>query len=112
MTVREPHEELVSATQMADSLQWLSFALVLVFLAQIITALFPIALLQPEWMVRFSGSLRGIASLPLLALGLIMLANMIDDEVMPSSSLLQLLRRIASLAAIGFLLLIPLQTYG
>ncbi len=109
---REPHEELVSATQMADSLQWLSFGLILVFLAQIITALFPIALFQPEWMVRFSGSLRGIASLPLMALGLIMLANMIDDKVMPSSSHLQLLRRIASLAAIGFLLLIPLQTYG
>jgi hypothetical protein len=112
MTVREPHEELVSATQMADSLQWLSFALILVFLAQIIPALFPIALLQPEWMVRFSGSLRSIASLPLIALGLIMLANMIDENVMPSSSHLQLLRRIASLAAIGFLLLIPLQTYG
>jgi hypothetical protein len=112
MGTREPHEELVSATQMADSLQWLSFALILVFLAQIIPALFPIALLQPEWMVRFSGSLRSIASLPLIALGLIMLANMIDENVMPSSSHLQLLRRIASLAAIGFLLLIPLQTYG
>jgi hypothetical protein len=112
MTLREPHKEIVVASQMADSLQWLSFALILVFLAQIITALFPIALLQPEWMVRFSGSLRGIASLPLIALGLIMLANMIDENVMPSSSHLQLLRRIASLAAIGFLLLIPLQTYG
>jgi hypothetical protein len=112
MTLMEPHKEIVAASQMADSLQWLSFALILVFLAQIITALFPIALLQPEWMVRFSGSLRGIASLPLMALGLIMLANMIDDKVMPSSSHLQLLRRIASLAAIGFLLLIPLQSYG
>ncbi|HBH74250.1 MAG TPA: hypothetical protein DDY43_12655 [Synechococcales bacterium UBA10510] len=112
MTVREPHKEIVSASQMADSLQWLSFALILVFLAQIITALFPIALFQPEWMVRFSGSLRGIASLPLMALGLIMLANMIDDKVLPSSLHLQLFRRIASLAAIGFLLLIPLQTYG
>ena len=112
MGIRASHKQLVSATQMADSLQWLSFALILVFLAQVITGLFPIALLQPEWMVRFSGSLRGIASLPLIALGLIMLANMIDDKVMPSSSHLQLMRRIASLAAIGFLLLIPLQTYG
>jgi len=112
MGIREPHKELVSATQMADSLQWLSFALILVFLAQVITALFPIALLQPEWMVRFSGSLRGIASLPLIALGLIMLANMIDVNVMPSRRHLQLFRRIGSLAAIGFLLLIPLQTYG
>jgi hypothetical protein len=112
MDVRKSHKRLVSASQMADSLQWLSFALILVFLTQVITTLFPIALLQPEWMVRFSGSLRGIASLPLMALGLIMLANMIDGKVMPSSSHLKLFRRIASLAAIGFLLLIPLQTYG
>jgi hypothetical protein len=112
MGIRASHKQLVSATQMADSLQWLSFALILVFLAQTIATIFPIALLQPEWMVRFSGSLRGIASLPLIALGLIMLSNMIDDKVMPSSSHLQLFRRIASLAAIGFLLLIPLQTYG
>jgi hypothetical protein len=97
---------------MADSLQWLPYALILVFLAQIIAALFPIALLQPEWMVRFSGTIRGIASLPLMALGLIMLANMIDVNVMPSCSHLKIFRRIASLAAIGFLLLIPLQTYG
>ena len=112
MSVRESYKQLVSDYQMADSLQWLSFALIIVFLAQVITALFPITLLQPEWMVRFSGSLRGIASLPLMALGLIMLANMIDDEVKPSSSYLPYFRRIASLAAIGFLLLIPLQTYG
>jgi hypothetical protein len=112
MSVRESYKQLVSDYQMADSLQWLSFALILVFLAQVIIALFPIALLQPEWMVRFSASLLGIASLPLMALGLIMLANMIDDEVKPSSSYLQFFRRIASLAAIGFLLLIPLQTYG
>jgi len=112
MGVKEPHKEIVSASQMSDSLQWLSFALILVFLAQIIATLFPIALFQPEWMVRVSGSLRETASLPLMALGLIMLANMIDSKVIPSSSHLQFLRRIASLAALGFLLLIPLQTYG
>jgi hypothetical protein len=97
---------------MADSLQWLSFALILVFLAQVITALFPIALLQPEWMVRVSGALRETASLPMMALGLIMLANMFDDKVMPSHKHLGLYRRIATFAAIGFLLLIPLQVYG
>jgi hypothetical protein len=112
MSSRESSEASLSHYQMADSLQWLSYALILVFLAQVIAALFPIALFQAEWMVRFSGSIRSIASLPLIALGLIMLANMIDDKVMPSSSHLKVFRRIASLVAIGFLLLIPLQTYG
>jgi hypothetical protein len=97
---------------MADSLQWLALALILVFLAQVIAALFPLALLKPEWMVRVSGAVRGTASLPMLGLALVMLANMIDGDVMPSSDYLRLMRRIATIAAIGFLLLIPLQSYG
>ncbi|MFN9070101.1 MAG: hypothetical protein ACK5WI_04370, partial [Cyanobacteriota bacterium] len=40
----------------------------MVFLAQVITSLFPLALLQPQWMVRVSTALRGTASLPQLAL--------------------------------------------
>ncbi len=102
----------VGSSQLADSLQWVSCALVVVFLAQVITALFPFGLLQPDWMVRVSGTIRGTASLPLMALGLMMLAIMIDGEVMPLSDHFRLVRRIATFAAIGFLLLIPLQSYG
>ncbi|MEB3334079.1 MAG: HpsJ family protein [Cyanobacteriota bacterium] len=97
---------------MADSLQWLAYALILVFLAQVIASLFPFGLLQPQWMVRVSGTLRGTASLPLMATAILMLANMIDSEVMPSSEQLRLVRKITTFAAIGFLLLIPLQSYG
>lgn len=97
---------------MADSLQWLAYALFLVFLAQVITALFPIGLLQPQWMVRMSATIRGTASLPLMATGMLMFANLVDGEVLPSSDHLRLIRRIATFAAIGFLLLIPLQSYG
>jgi hypothetical protein len=102
----------VGPSQLADSLQWLSFALILAFLAQTITALFPIGLLQPEWMVRASATLRTTASLPLMAMGVMMLAVMVDGEVMPISDHFRLIRRIATIAAIGFLLLIPLQSYG
>ncbi len=102
----------VGSSQMADSLQWLAYALFIVFLAQVITALFPIALLQPQWMVRVSTAIRGTASLPLMATAMLMFANTIDGEVMPSSDQLRLIRRIATFAAVGFLLLIPLQSYG
>ena len=68
----------VGSSQMADSLQWVAFALYLVFLAQVITALFPIGLLQPDWMVRVSASIRGTASLPLMATALVMFANLIE----------------------------------
>lgn len=102
----------IGSSQMADSLQWLAYALFLVFLAQVVFALFPIGVLQPEWIVRVSGTLRSTASLPLMATAMLLLANMIDPEVMPSSDQLKLMRRIATIAAIGFLLLIPLQSYA
>lgn len=102
----------ISSNQVADSLQWAAYALILVFLAQVIAALFPIALLQPQWMVRFSAALRGTASLPMLALALVLVANMIDGGVLPSSRQIQKMRRIASIASLGFLLLIPLQSYA
>ncbi len=102
----------LSSRQAADSLQWIAYALILVFLAQVITAIFPIAFIQPQWMVRFSGALRATASLPLLALGLLMVANTIDAEVSPSSKQINWMRRFATLASLGFLLLIPLQSYG
>ena len=103
---------VVSSSQIADCLQWVGYALILVFLAQLVAALFPVALLQPQWIVRMSATLRGTASLPLLGTVLLLLANMIDGSVSPSSRQLTLIRRIATLAAIGFLLLIPLQSYG
>jgi len=112
MPMRDSSNVSPSRSKIADNLQWISFTLLLVFSAQFISALFPIALLQPEWMVRVSSSLRGTANLPIIALTLIMLANMINKNVEPTSQHLNLLRRIASLAAIGFMLLIPLQTYA
>ncbi len=102
----------VGSSQLADSLQWIAYALFIVFLAQVITSLFPIALLQPQWMVRVSATIRGTASLPLIATALILFANLLDGDVMPSSDQLRLIRRVASIAAIGFMLLIPLQSYG
>jgi hypothetical protein len=97
---------------MADVLQWVGYALILVFFAQVISAFFPIALLQPQWIVRASAALRGTASLPLLGTALILLANMIDGSVLPSSRQLVQFRRIATIAALGFLLLIPLQSFA
>lgn len=97
---------------MADILQWVAYALFLAFLAQVITTFFPIALLQPQWIARVGAVLRGTASLPLLGTVLILLANMIDGTVLPSSQQLRQIRRIATIAALGFLLLIPLQSYA
>jgi len=108
----DPDDASMRPTQMAVSLQWVSLGLILVFLAQVVAALYPVALFKPEWMVRVSDSIRATASLPIMALALIMLANMINKKVLPTSLHLQTIRRISSLVAICFVLLIPLQTYG
>jgi hypothetical protein len=108
----DPDDASMRPTQMAVSLQWVSFGLILVFLAQVVAALYPVALFKPEWMVRVSDSIRATASLPIMALALIMLANMINKKVLPTSLHLQTIRRISSLAAISLILMIPLQTYG
>lgn len=105
-------QQRLSSSQVADTLQWVAYALLLVFLAQVIAALFPLALLQAPWIVRVSAALRGTASLPLLSIGLFLLASIVDAEVLPSSRHLNWIRRLATYAAIGFLLLIPLQSYG
>jgi hypothetical protein len=102
----------VGSSQLADSLQWIGYALFIVFLAQVITSLFPVALLQPQWLARVSATIRGTASLPLIGTVLLMLANLLDGDVLPSGDQLRLIRRIASIVAIGFVLLIPLQSYG
>lgn len=102
----------VTSTQTADSLQWIAYALFLVFLAQVVASIYPVALIQPQWQLRMSGVLRGTAILPLMGVGLLLLANMIDPTVSPSSKQLRLIRRIATWAAVGYLLLIPLQTVG
>ncbi len=102
----------VSSSQVADSLQWLAYALLIVFLAQFLTSIFPLALLQPQWMVRVSAVLRGSASFPLIAMGLLLVANMFDPQVLPSSKQLKIMRRACAIVAIGYLLLIPLQSFG
>lgn len=102
----------ISTSQAADIFQWVGYTLFFVFLAQVLPGLFPVALLQPQWMVRASAAIRGTATLPLLGMALLILAYMIDKGVSPASNQLRVIRRLCTMAAIGFLLLIPLQSYG
>jgi hypothetical protein len=100
------------SSQLADSLQWVAYALLLIFIAQVAFSLFPIALTQPSWLGRASEGLRGTASLPMLAVAMLMLANWIDEDVLPSARHLLLIRRLSTYVAIGYLLLIPVQSYA
>ena len=93
----------------ADILQWAALALFVVFLAILLAAMLPLQILDSRWQVRVISALLGSASLPLMGVVLMMLSNYLDDGVSPFGSKIALLRRLAGFAAIGFLLLIPLQ---
>jgi hypothetical protein len=72
----------------------------------------PVQLLRPAWQLRLIESLREGAFLPLLGAMVIVLAGLLQPS---NEDLLRPVRRVRALAlwaAIGFALLIPLQTYA
>jgi len=99
----------VRSEDFADILQWAALALFIVFLAILLAAILPLQILDSRWQVKVISALLGSASLPLVGVVLILFANFIDEGVSPFGSKISLFRRLAGFAAIGFLLLIPLQ---
>jgi len=91
------------------SLGLLALVFVLLFALQLAAVLFPLQLLDPAWQWRLSNALINAAPIPLLALSLLLIACHLD----PSDPLLRqrqrLFRQLAVAAALGFLLLLPLQ---
>jgi len=87
----------------------IAVALVVIFLAAVLNAALPPQLLDPRWLQALIQALLANGFLPLIALLLLQLAVVLH----PASSKLRRRRdrcsRLARFAAIGFLLLIPLQ---
>ncbi|MFN7871441.1 MAG: hypothetical protein ACK5QQ_04490 [Cyanobacteriota bacterium] len=99
----------IRSESFADILQWVAIALFIVFLAILLAAMLPLEILDSRWQVRVISALLGSSSLPLIGVVLMLLANFIDEGFSPFGSNIRLIRRLAGFAAIGFLLLIPLQ---
>ncbi len=99
----------IRSESFADILQWVAIALFIVFLAILLAAMLPLEILDSRWQVRVISALLGSSSLPLIGVVLMLLANYLDDGFSPFGSNIKLIRRLAGFAAIGFLLLIPLQ---
>lgn len=91
------------------SLSRLALAFVLLFATLALTTLFPFTPFDPSWQGRVSRTLLDSASLPLLALALLQIGRWLD----PADPLLKRRQRsfsrLAGAAALGFLLLVPLQ---
>jgi hypothetical protein len=94
---------------LAAVLQGVGFAMLFAFLAIFAKFVFPVALLQPAWQLRASEGLRGIASIPLVAVSLLLLAEYVQPDSPILAKRVLWIRRLSVLAALGFFFLVPLQ---
>ena len=91
------------------SLSLLALVFVLAFALQLLAVLFPLQLLDPAWQWRLANGLINGAFLPLLALALLQIGVALTPSDQRLRQRQRLFRQLAVAAAIGFLLLLPLQ---
>jgi len=90
--------------------RWLvAFALLVVFAASVLNAALPLRLVDPRWLQGLIQVLLSQGFLPLMALVLLQLAAVLNPERSRLRRRRDRFSRLALVAAVGFVLLIPLQ---
>lgn len=99
------------SAEVGFALHWGGVALLGIYGVTVLAAAIPIRLLDPAWINRVCGSLRGGVSFPLIALALMLVSAWLEDPE-HQRTYLPGVSRLAYLAALGFVLLIPLQAWA
>jgi hypothetical protein len=94
----------------APGLSVVALVLFVLFASLVAAALFPLQLLDPAWQLRLAGTLINTAAFPLLGLALLQIAAELGPHDPLLKSRARLCSQLAVAAALGFLLLLPLQT--
>ena len=94
----------------APGLGVVALVLFVLFASLVVPALFPMQLLDPAWQLRLAGALINTAAFPLLGLALLQIAVELGPYNPQLISRARLCAELAVAAALGFLLLLPLQT--
>ena len=94
----------------APGLSVVALVLFVLFTSLVAPALFPLQLLDPAWQLRLAGTLINTAAFPLLGLALLQIAAELGPHDPLLKSRASLCSQLAVAAALGFLLLLPLQT--
>lgn len=100
-----PPEDL----DLAGVCQGVAIGMLVAFLAIQLKVMLPPALAQAPWQLQVGDSLRGTASVPLVATVLLVLAQRFDPDAEALERRVTLVRRLCMAVSLGFLLLIPLQ---
>jgi hypothetical protein len=95
-----------------SALFWVGVALIGAFGATVLAGMFPLGLLLPTWQQKMSNLILATAYLPGIGAVLILLAKQLDNDSDELEQWVNRLRLLAIPAAIGFFLLLPLQTYN
>ncbi len=112
LDVKPSDERTAAWLAVSDLLMAIGKGLFLVFLGYLIVDSFPIQLLIPNWQLAFVARLLSISSIPLVGFAFAHLAVILNPANRLYSQRLGTMRRLAMIAAVGFLLLIPLQGYA
>lgn len=96
---------------LGEALKWIGYALLGTYAVTVVAAALPVKLLDPAWINRVCGSLRGGVSFPLEAVALFLIGGFLDRSG-KEPPLITRVRGLAIWAALGFLLLIPLQSWA
>ena len=94
----------------APGLGVVALVLFVLFASLVAPALFPLQLLDPAWQLRLAGTLINTAAFPLLGLALLQIAAELGPHDPQLKNRARLCAQLAVAAALGFLLLLPLQT--
>ena len=94
----------------APGLSVVALVLFVLFASLVVPALFPLQLLDPAWQLRMAGALINGAPFALLGLALLQIAVELGPHDPLLKSRARLCSQLAVAAALGFLLLLPLQT--
>jgi len=100
-----------SLQDLADPLKWIGIALLGTYVVTVVAAALPVKLLDPAWINRVCGSLRGGVSFPLEAMALFLIGAFLQRSGKEPSYVSDL-RWLSRWAALGFLLMIPLQSWA
>ncbi len=105
-------ERLAGTIAVSDLLMAIGKGLFLVFLGYAIVDSLPFQLLNPSWQLAFAARLLSLGSIPLVGFGCIHLAVIVNPANQFYRLRLVSLRKWAMVAALGFLLMIPLHGYA
>ncbi len=96
----------------ATVLHWVGVAILAYFLVELAFQAWPVALLQPAWLDVMIGFLVSRGITPLTGVLLVAAASVLNPQSKPLATRAELLRRLATWVALGYLLLIPVQIYS